>query len=780
MLRLLARRPLLAAAVALPALLACGLGWSQGQQSGAGPAAPASPQPQPGPTSHLPLTLPGAGPAPAAGPSAPPPAAKAGSPALGEDEYTIKAKTMRIEQGALIAEGDVAVQTHDFDLRGDGAVVDADQIRVQMIGHVEVRGEGMRTRASRFEMNLQTSKWRMTEGRVTLEPAFFGKEAGVAEPLFLRADRLHTPPDQDTIEALGASATTCDRENPHYELRSNHIRVVGNDRVTFEHPSLYVLGTRIIRFPFDLTLSRRSSDNRFIPTVGQDEVEGWYAKFGYLYGTNPHSTGLLHLDFTQKRGTGVGFDHDLETAQQSAKLSLYIQPQEGALTSHLDDTYRFSPHFTSDVTADYQRNSGYYGDSQSLSSNLMLRRSYGTDVTQLGLQDSLAQSGATSSQRFTTDFQHQQHNGAGTDWTFHSTMQDSTFGTGQPSDRSLQTSFEYRNRQAEYDWQIAADKHFDLTHGASPTEAGYSTVNHLPEFTINTDTDRLKSWRPLGRIGVRASLGLGEFEQDPEGLRVSRAAFRFDLGGGEQHLGGHSVLRTSERYYQNFYSDGRAEYVLGGVSELRTDWGGHWMTRLSGSYSNPSGVTPLRLDYWGKDSSMQFQAVRLVPNHSRLELSTGYDFQSSQWNTAVGRYEIMTSPCSKLELDTGYDLQFSQWRPLDLRWVFSHPRQLYIGLGSQYDIQMSQLRQVSMELDWTVTDKWRLEYQTTYSGYTHRLDSMDFRITRDLHCWVGSFSYSKLTGEFQFNLGLKAFPNAQTNFGALRGPMFQPSGGGYY
>ena len=84
-----------------------------------------------------------------------------------------------------------------------------------------------------------------------------------------------------------------------------------------------------------------------------------------------------------------------------------------------------------------------------------------------------------------------------------------------------------------------------------------------------------------------------------------------------------------------------------------------------------------------------------------------------------------------------------------------------------------------MNLDWMLSHKTRLEVIARYSGDTKSVDDLDVRVTRDLHCWVGAVSWSKLTGDFQINLGLKAFPSMQANFGSSRGVDFQSDTGSF-
>ena len=694
------------------------------------------------------------------------------------NEFRIQADHVRVQDRATAAEGNVRVEGSDLSVTADSALIDADQIWLRFVGNVTIGTKDMRTTATRLDINLETREWRATDGRTVVQPTFFAE--GVEEPVYLRAKTIYTPPDRNVIKAIGAHATTCSKDHPHYELRSRHVRVIPDNKVVFRKPELRFFGHRVFRYPFNLVLSIDGNDNFLFPEIGENSVEGKYAKFAYYYVLDENNSGLARLHFTEKRGTGYGFDHALSASQQDLGLTVFYEPSESALTSRLVHNWTMSDELNWSLNSSYQQNSGYYGTSENLNSDWSLRRTVPDASSQLGLQQSTTTSGNNRSQRLASSFSHQQQNGTNSNWGVRATMRDSKYLAGQPADEELEAAFDYSNRQKRFDWKLVADNRFDLDGSRYTGDSTYRALNRLPEITFNTDTDRLDGWRPFGRISTRGSLELGRFEQDPDDLTVNRAALKFDFGGSERRLTGNSRLGTSARYYQSIYDEGSAQYLLALNSQLRQEFGSHWTTRLQGNYSRPHGFSPIRLDYWGKQTDLYYQAVRLSPNHSRIDLSVGYDFVNDSWRTALGQFEFMTSRSSKLRVQTGYEIERSRWRPIHAAWTFAHPGELYLTLDAQYDIETSKLWQSSFDIDWKIKPKTRIEFLGRYSGFTHKLDQMDIRLTRDLHCWIGSISYSKPRDEWQINLGIKAFPAVQTNFGASSGARFESGAGGYY
>lgn len=731
------------------------------------PVAEATGPSAPGPARGVPAGPPGLSPSPQ-----PPTAA-----VTDERQFRIEAERVRVEQGTTVAEGRVKVAGKDLQVTAQSALVDSDQVWAHFVGNVVVGTREMNTTATSLDINLETRKWRVHNARTVVQPGFFTE--GVVEPVYLRAQTIYTPEDRNIIVAGDCTATSCDLARPHYHLQSNRVRVLPAQKVIFERPTLYMFGRRVFRFPFDLTLAIDDKQNRFIPEIGENTVEGKYAKFAYIYWLNDHNSGLARLHFTEKRGTGYGFDHYVDASEQSAALTLFYEPSEGALTSRLNHQWAMSDSLTWTLTSDLQRNSGFFGSTQTWNTNWGLRHITPESSSQLGVQRATTESTTSRSQRFTTSLTHQQRQGLNTNWDVRTALRDLRYRVGQPSDREMEANIRLQNRRDWFDWELTADNRWDLSRGRE-TATGYRYLHRLPQVTLNTDSRRTKGWGPFGWLDTRAAVELARYEQEPEQLTVNRAAFRFDFPGMDRNLGGGARLRTSGRYYQAFYDDDAAQFLAALNTELRQDLPGYWSTRLTGNYSRPQGYSPIRVDYWGSQRDTFFQAVRLSPDRSRIDLSVGYDFITEAWRTALGQFEFMTSRSSKLAMQTGYDIERSQWRPLNTTWTLGHPGRLWLTLGSYYSIEDSKLWQSSLDLDWRVTPSTRVEFLGRYSGFTKKVDQMDVRLTRDLHCWVGSVSYSRPRDEWQINIGLKAFPSIQTNFGSTRGAQFQSGGGMYY
>ncbi len=685
---------------------------------------------------------------------------------LADDEIQIEADNVYYYAGATGAQGNVVVKYRDLVIRADVAEIDEDQVWGQFRGNVTIEMANQRTTATRLRVNFDTEEWQVEGGRTTLQPDFF--ERGVAEPVFVGGERTEAEEGGEPVHVTDGYATSCDLEQPHYALTSPRITVVPEHHVVLRKPTLEAFGHRVIRWPWDLVLSLRRRHNRFIPTVGKNEVEGYYAKFAYLYLAGSHADGIVRLHLTQRRGVGFGGDHYFDASRQSGEMSVFFEPGEGAYSGRGRHLYRFTDELGSNLSLSMQRNSGYGGATTSLSGNLSLRHSGDSSDSTLGFEHSRTDSAYSQSRRFTTNFSHRQRLGFDAGWNLQSVLRQSSYGSSQADRESLESDFEYHQRRTHVDWAFAAEKQWDLSDDAADSYGSRYGLDRLPEIVVNTDSRRLDDWEIFGRVPLRATLRAGRFVQYPDEETISMAALETNLGGGTTRLGNSSALRTSGTFTQAFYDEGSARYSTGWAASLDNDLSSGWESRLSYGFGSVHGYSPLRRDYGYRRHDVNVQLVRQVWDRSHMELTSGYDFVDDRYREARLRAYFNTSARTRWELMGGYAIEESTWRPVQLRWIHARPDKLYLTASSRYDVDRSELTSADAELEWQAHRFWRLQAISTYSGYTDDFEHLNLRLTRDLHCWIASLTYNKDLREVRLNFGIKAFPFEEREWGLGR------------
>lgn len=744
--------------------------------TGAPPTAPAAAEAERG--QPLPAGAQQAGPGPVPAPTVPPQATGEAAPtaAPNPEQVEISGERFHYTTEGTQVEGHVVLKYQDLTLRGDQAALDRDRIWGSFPGPVSLEAKLYKALGTDLRVNLDTQEWNIKDASAEVEPDFFGQY--VAAALYLRAQEVHGSPSEVIgLEGLG---TSCDLwPDPHWMLRTGRATYLPGDRVIFQKPTLFLFGHRIVRYPWDLVLSLRRQENRFLPEVGQNDVEGYYAKFAYGYLLNDENSGFLRLNLTQKRGVGFGLDHMLDAPKQQGELSLFVEPSMGSFTGRMNYRAQLSRPFTSNVDFSFQDNSGYGATSSSFNGDLTLRYDTAKSQSLLGFQQSIISGDFASSRQFTTNLTYQERLGTDGDWGLRSTYHSSSFANDVPADEALETELRWRQQFHAFAINFLAQNRNDL--GGSSLTGGNSfyVLNRTPDIALNTASDRLGDRRLFGSA-FEATGYLGHFNQQPDGLDVYRTGLDFRLPGHVQEFGSRASLRTSARLQQLFFSDGSAQWLGELESEYNLQLTNTWQSRLNFSYLRPNGFSPLRQDFYSPTSVLYWEAVRLVPDHMRLDFTFGRDFHNSFYQDAILRAEIMLTPRNRIELQGGYSVELSEWRPLNLRWVYATKRAWWSAVTVNYDLQQSDLTDVSFDIDWLASAKWRIQFLGGYSSFGG-LDQADVRITRDLHCMLASLTYVHETGEVRLGLGIKAFPSDTRTFGvSSRGSAFESNFGDQY
>ena len=736
--------------------------------------AAATPPPT-GPTAPALAPVPGPDPNPLQPPPAPATTRDKPLPLENPEQVRLQADDVHYADGETEGRGNLQVRYQEITIRSFVGRLDKGRVWGTFSGDVDMQAKLYDLKADELRLNLETEEFSARQAAATVDPEYF--QGQVLAPIYVHAAEVVGRPDR--VVATEGAGSSCDLwPDPHWALRSNRITVVPDRRVIFHKPTLYLFGHRLFRYPWDLQLSLRRRDNRFIPEIGQNAVEGYYAKFAYGYSLNDENYGVIRLHLTEKRGVGVGFDHTLDAGKQYAQLSVFTEPEQGSFTGRLLHRGQYGAPLTSNLTMSFQQNSGYGYASESLSGDLTLRYDTREAHTALGLQHSLLDSGVSTSRRSASTLTHRQQTGGAGEWTVRANYQTSSYLVTQAADQELQTEFTWRRDFRLFAANLAAGRRFDIDAGRYTGDSNFFSLNRLPDLTLTTDSARLGNYRFLGNR-FDATVYLGYFDQQPDDIQSYRTGLEFRLPGMTREFGKIASLRTSARFRQMFYT-GAAQWVFDAQTEYRLQLPGFWQTRFTFNYSHPEGVSPIRTDYASPTAVLYFEAVRLVADRMRLNLTCGRDFQNSYYQDAIMRGELLLSPRNRLELQSGYSIENSRFRPLNLRWVFATRRSWWSAVTINYDLDQTDLTNLSLDVDWNPSDLWRIQFLGGYSGYGG-LDQADIRVTRDLHCMLAQMSYSKATQEFRIGLGIKAFPSNTRTFGVgQRGQYFESNFGDTY
>ncbi|HUS80742.1 MAG TPA: hypothetical protein VM283_05695, partial [Armatimonadota bacterium] len=280
-----------------------------------------------------------------------------------DDQLTMRADRIYYYEGATGLQGNVEVVHRGITIHADVGEIDADHVWGQFRGNVTISGENYSTTVDILRVNFDTDEWQIGGGRLTVAPEYF--EQGVLEPIYVHGGTVTAEPGGEPIHIEDVTLTTCSYEHPHYALTTEEATLRAENKLVLRRPALELFGHRILRYPWDLVLDTRSRENRFIPEVGQNSVEGFYAHLAYLYLAGNLGDGFLRLNLSQRRGIGLGADHYFDGAHQG-ELSLFYEPTQSSFSGRARDSYDISERLNSNLNVSMQQNTGYGGATTSL------------------------------------------------------------------------------------------------------------------------------------------------------------------------------------------------------------------------------------------------------------------------------------------------------------------------------------------------------------------------------------------------------------------------------
>lgn len=709
--------------------------------------------------------------------------------------------------------GDVEIKVRDLIARAGRARYRLDDGVVSLLPRVNGSATNLSFSAGELNYHIRDRRLELRDGRVRIEPAFFPQ--GVSEPVYLRA--TYAEGHENTALLKSALFTSCDREAPHWSLRSDSVSIIANDKVIARRVGIYLGERRLVTLP-TLTVSIKPRPRRtsIMPDVGRNEIEGWFFKYAHTYMANERFTGIGRFEWTEKRGIGLGIEQDYNLKAAIGALSLYWM-RDRYRGTELNWSFRHSHRFSRSLTANLQyearSNSAYFVErirtstlgasirwmAKDINTMFDLRQSsyigYGeTKDTYMALRNSWQRKSWSSN--FTSTYRRFERSHVG-------------FGEGMAPDEELQHRFELRHSSAAVNWMLTYEQRIDLDKARNTADT-YFGLERLPEITVNFGLRR-RSASLQGGLPISFSLALGRLIEHPQGVRRVRLAFASQLQHCQIRLSRQVNLTASGEFEQCFYDDATAKYTYGMFTQL--EWSIGQRSRLLFGYrlQKQHGYTPFRFDLRPPYESADLQLLIEPSERFQAALTTGLDIQnnifrdiavSTQWRPLSGLW---------LATSTGYDIERGQMRDVIVWASIAVPGRLltarrpngyapypspYYGYGASYISaysayskhawsEMEELPRWGVRvnlstrystmvhkfallrsfIDWRIGKAWRLQLLSSYNGIMRRMDYVQARLTRDLHCYELALTYNSLTKEWRVEFNIKAFPAFRQFFG---------------
>jgi len=549
------------------------------------------------------------------------------------------------------------------------------------------------------------------------------------------------------VDITGGYITTCDLPNPHYRIRSKHVKIYLGDKVVARNVTVSVGGVPVLYLPvYNQPINGKFPKVSLVP--GRDKKWGTYLLSAYRYYMSDEAKGYLHLDYRQNKGFGEGVDYNFNTEKfgKGYARAYYMNERDDA--GHTEKErwraqYRHKWDIRPDTVAilEYHRMSDkdfikdyFYREEferepqpESLISLVHTRTNYSVSL--------LAQKRVN---RFFTDVER---------------LPEAALNIrNQPFIEGLPLFY-----KADFD-VVSLDKKIANSEDDNNTIRA-DTYN---QFSVPLRFADFLSVDPY--VGTRQTFYTRQAQDDEQGFR---GIF-------------YSGVDASTNFYKIY--DKTTNFLNLDINRIR-----HIFTpSVSYYYVQKPTLLPGRL--------FEFDDIDTLDKKKGI----GVAFENKLQTKRQGADDMETHELARWLIETDYLLHLDDGKKfsdvlsdLELRpypWLFMKQTALYdpkwadlkylntdvaatdpkdnwrFGVGHRYEEKTSS--QLTTELEIRVTPKWKCRVFERYEFKGNDLKEQEYSVVRDLHCWEAEFTYSVSdTHTFWLIFRLKAFPEMPFKLG---------------
>lgn len=725
-----------------------------------------------------------------------PPSASSQTPRSGpvqDHHVTLDFGSSRLGPNQDIDADNVTLKYLDATLTADRATGNMDR-EVILTGHAHVLSHDIDANADAIHAYPGTSSFRLDNLRGVVDPRLL--EGRILDRLNLTGgDMLGLR--SGYLDTTGVTATTCVEKHHHYELRAEDAEVFPHQRIVLRKASFFLFDVKVLTInylviPLDDRPHRPHSN--YMPELGQDAIEGYYARIPYEFAESNFAATYVRLDITQNKGEGYRLEEEYVAGKQPkyydtrgalsqgggftgattgtiassygygdlghglARMGTGLGPQSGGLFAMQG---YFAEGFSRDFSASFRHQQSIGGDNR-FSINTQLQNSSSFEAGGAGQTSQNTQftfnhadakhgdnadvsiglttngDGASSNNQLSGSLhQSWDFNSKGTtknslSYAFDYTSSSYSSGTGVPetSTSLLDTQFQLQHVAREYTLGLTANKSIDLS--PSSTSSGYGTLEKLPEIQFSTQTINYKGGY-FAKLPAELDIGVGRYSEPGHENNTRLEDDRITFAFKTQDISvmrGNTEMTTALGFQQNFYSDTAAQYMLSDTTRLRQHLKGRSGFDLTYNYQQPEGATPFFFDLFNRVHNVTAEAGYLDDYHFQLTMQTGYNFLK--------------------------DYQAAPWQSISTRMLVRPNPRLRFDFLATYDVNTGQWFNISNSVKIRANKNLAVDLVGVYDPQVDRWSQINTQYEIPLgRTW-------KFTGLIKYNGVLREFQS--TNF----------------
>lgn len=640
----------------------------------------------------------------------------------------------------------------------------------ELTGNVKVEGKDTTVKGGEVIVDFNRRSYRARDAASVLNPSLI--KGAAKGPMYTKGRESFGTKDETTT--YGGDVTTCDRDDPHFDIESDSTVVKPGRHAIMRKAKIKLFGRTLVKLPF-LLIPLDDRSYKYLPEVGQSRDEGTYVKESYgipMKGDNRLGT---HTDYMSKLGTGLGTDYSYRNAGLDGMAKIYgitgiartmlfsNQHRQkfnwGSLTLNNDyqkDNYLTAPGTTLLNTRGLLTigGMGTTSDRFTFTRNSSETSTFSTVNETLGFSDSRSITGRLKSN---------------VDLNWSSSTNSTSGESGSSSSKREQIDLRIREEQDLT--KATASVEYQRTIPIGTIQNFYNSSDITPVLSLKSDSTKLFGSEFGKQLPLRSELSWGEYGEPYTGSRVGRSMFNLDFNKADRS-DSRFRLGATGRFRQTLYSDDTAQYLLNSSLDASYSLGRDTSANIRYNYLRPYGYSPLLIDQSGRSNYISADLSARPLRSFLLGAQTGYDIskldrKDTPWQQVGVRSEW--TPLANLSLRGlyTYDTTELAWSNLRFDLNYRGGGQV-LSIGSRYDGIRHVWSNVNVFWDGIQIGRTRFTTILNYNGYLKNFDSQQYAAVYDLHCAEALFTMTDSqsgfrTGKtFGFFLRLKAFPTGRT------------------
>jgi len=704
---------------------------------------------------------------------------------------TTKDNTITAEHGIIDHTTNVAqlmdnilIKSKDYEVKADNGDINYKTKIVSVKDNVKVEREDFNLTANSMQINFDTEEMVSVDDYITLNPK--ASMGYLDEKLYLKVKELKKGASSTKYSIFDCIATGCDKDVPHYYLKSRSMDIITDKRIVFNKTQFFFGRQQILWLDkFVVPLDQRYNDERAIPKFGYDTQNGYFAKFAYPY--NPKSENLygrLLIDGMTKRGFGLGIDQEYSTKNDLVKGNFGYYKQislsgklgdENYSLSHEQILDKFKLNLRVDGNTSIYDNSVDY-KSQTLGGTLLYSNN-GFNTT-FGYTNSLSNSGYSAR---TENITLENNTKIRKNYDFNLNLNLNNYFSDNYESKKLTSSATVRGKETSLDWKVFTLLYDDLGDDKNTT---YGTEK-FPEISLSSDMTRLNLLKK-DKFNIMMNASYSKLIL-PDKSNVDRSFFEAYIPNYMFSFNKKLDFTTNARYKQYVYSSDMAKFAISSNSSLKYKIDELSSFNVDYNIQSPNGYSPVTSDNISKYNYSNLKYVYDNNNNLSMELFSGYDFlmKSAPWQNLYYKLKWKFTDKFSTYLATDFDLNDSSLGTIVNQYRYNNSERLIFDLGARYDARNSLFTSAKALVNWNIIGDYYLKAYASYDGYNKEFDYISAELMKKYHCYDTSLLIKQQKGYYNdtsimFYIKLNLFPDSDEFVSGQNGQAINSDVGDLY